>query len=117
LTVFLTAGAVYVYTSNPQPAVASAKPSKSGKPRSGSVLLEAMKEELFQLESDRLEGKITPQEYELSKAALDKTLQRAVKRQATAKYFILRTSIVFRYTALGQWRWSMAEGAQKTAWA
>ena len=85
LTVFLTAGAVYVYTSNPQPAVASAKPSKSGKPRSGSVLLEAMKEELFQLESDRLEGKITPQEYELSKAALDKTLQRAVKRQATAK--------------------------------
>jgi hypothetical protein len=40
---------------------------------------------LFQLESDRLEGKITPQEYEASKAALDKTLQRAVKRQAATK--------------------------------
>jgi hypothetical protein len=84
LTVFLAAGAVYVYTSKPQPAIAAAKPSK-GKNRSGSILLEAMKEELFQLESDRLEGKITPQEYESSKAALDKTLQRAVKRQATAK--------------------------------
>ena len=85
LTVFLSAGAVYVYTSKPQPAMAPAKPTKGGKSRSGSILLEAMKEELFQLESDRLEGKITPQEYESSKAALDKTLQRAVKRQATAK--------------------------------
>lgn len=85
LTVFLTAGAVYVYTSKPQPVIASAKPAKGGKNRSGSILLEAMKEELFQLESDRLEGKITQQEYESSKAALDKTLQRAVKRQATAK--------------------------------
>ncbi len=85
LTVFLSAGAVYVYTSKPQPAMASAKPAKGAKNRSGSVLLEAMKEELFQLESDRLEGKISQQEYESSKAALDKTLQRAVKRQATAK--------------------------------
>jgi hypothetical protein len=85
LTVFLTAGAVYVYTSKPQPAIAAAKPSKGGKNRSGSILLEAMKEELFQLESDRLEGKITQQEYESSKAALDKTLQRAVKRQAATK--------------------------------
>ena len=85
LTVFLTAGAVYVYTAKPQPAIASAKSSKGGKNRSGSVLLEAMKEELFQLESDRLEGKISPQEYESSKAALDNTLQRAVKRQATGK--------------------------------
>lgn len=85
LTVFLTAGAVYVYTSKPQPAMTFTKPASSGKNRSGSVLLEAMKEELFQLESDRLEGKISQQEYESSKAALDKTLQRAVKRQATAK--------------------------------
>jgi hypothetical protein len=85
LTVFLTAGAVYVYTAKPQPAMVAAKPAKAGKNRSGSALLEAMKEELFQLESDRLEGKISQQEYESSKAALDKTLQRAVKRQATAK--------------------------------
>lgn len=85
LTVFLTAGAVYVYTSKPQPAMAATNPARSGKNRPGSVLLEAMKEELFQLESDRLEGKITQPEYESAKAALDKTLQRAVKRQSAAR--------------------------------
>jgi hypothetical protein len=82
LTVFLAAGAVYVYTAKPQAVAVSSKSKKNGKGRSSSLLLDAMKEELFQLESDRLEGKITPQEYETSKAALDKTLQRAVKRQA-----------------------------------
>ena len=85
LTVFLSAGAVYVYTSKPQPAMAPSKSAKGGKTRSGSALLEAMKEELFQLESDRLEGRISQPEYESAKTALDKTLQRAVKRQATAK--------------------------------
>jgi hypothetical protein len=85
LTVFLSAGAVYVYTAKPQAAPVAAKSQKNGKGRSSSLLLDAMKEELFQLESDRLEGKITPQEYEASKAALDKTLQRAVKRQAATK--------------------------------
>lgn len=85
LAVFLTAGAVYVYTAKPQAAPVPAKSQKNGKGRSSSLLLDAMKEELFQLESDRLEGKITQQEYEASKAALDKTLQRAVKRQAATK--------------------------------
>jgi hypothetical protein len=45
------------------------------------MLMEAMKEEVFQLESDRLQGKINPQDYQTAKAALDKTLQRAVQRQ------------------------------------
>jgi len=85
LTVFLTAGAVYVYTAKPVEVVVSGKRGKKVRERSSSTLLEAMKEELFQLESDRVEGKITPEEYESSKAALDKTLQRAVKRQAVAK--------------------------------
>jgi hypothetical protein len=40
-----------------------------------------MKEELFQLESERLQGKISKEEYDSAKAALDKTLQRAVQRQ------------------------------------
>lgn len=85
LAVFLTAGAVFVYTAKPQQVLATANSQKGGKKQSSSLLLEAMKEELFQLESDRLEGKITQQEYEASKAALDKTLQRAVKRQVAAK--------------------------------
>ncbi|HET9183037.1 MAG TPA: hypothetical protein VFP59_12945 [Candidatus Angelobacter sp.] len=85
LAVFLTAGAVYVYTAKPQQVLVGANSQKGSKTQSSSLLLEAMKEELFQLESDRVEGKITQEEYENSKAALDKTLQRAVKRQAAAK--------------------------------
>jgi hypothetical protein len=47
-----------------------------------AILLEALKEELFQLEVDRKQGNISPQEYEKHKAALDQTLERALKREA-----------------------------------
>jgi hypothetical protein len=47
---------------------------------STSMLLEALKEELFQLEVDRQQGHISQQEYDKTKAALDQTLQRALKR-------------------------------------
>ena len=57
----------------------SARPASSTGGRS-ALLLEALKEELFQLEMDRQEGRISPQEYEKAKAALDQTLQRAVSR-------------------------------------
>jgi hypothetical protein len=46
-----------------------------------AMLLEALKEELFQLELERRQGKIAPAEYEKAKAALDQTLDRALKRQ------------------------------------
>jgi hypothetical protein len=46
-----------------------------------SMLLEALKEELFQLEVERKQGKITPADYEKAKAALDQTLDRALKRR------------------------------------
>ena len=46
------------------------------------MLLEALKEELFQLEVEHKQGKITQQEYEKAKAALDGTLERAIKREA-----------------------------------
>ena len=58
------------------PVVATATAPKS------TMLLEALKEELFQLELERRQGKITPAEYETAKAALDQTLDRALKRQA-----------------------------------
>lgn len=81
LSLFLAAGATFVYTSNQNaPAMAAASTPKDR----ASVLLDAMKEEVFQLESDRLQGKISPQDYTTAKAALDKTLQRAVQRQAKA---------------------------------
>ena len=81
LSLFLAAGGVFVYTSN-QNVAATAGPAI---PQDRSTLLmEAMKEEVFQLESDRLQGKINPQDYQTAKAALDKTLQRAVQRQPKA---------------------------------
>ncbi|MGA7295290.1 MAG: hypothetical protein WBW85_22360, partial [Terriglobales bacterium] len=46
-----------------------------------SMLLEALKEEIFQLEVERKQGKITPADYEKAKAALEQTLDRALKRQ------------------------------------
>lgn len=46
-----------------------------------ALLLQALKEELFQLELERQQGRISQPEYEKAKAALDQTLQRAVKRE------------------------------------
>jgi len=49
---------------------------------SSSMLLEGLKEELFQLEVEHKQGRISQEEYEKTKAALDQTLQRALKRAA-----------------------------------
>jgi hypothetical protein len=46
-----------------------------------ATLLEAMKEELFQLEIDRQQGKVSAEEYSKAKAALDETIKRALARQ------------------------------------
>jgi hypothetical protein len=67
----------------PMPAAAGASSAlapTTGTPRS-SMLLEALKEEIFQLEIERRQNKITREEYEKAKAALDQTLDRALKRQ------------------------------------
>jgi hypothetical protein len=73
LFLFLAAAALYVYSVNHAAPTAPASPA-------GDSLLAAMKEEMFQLESDRLQGKLSPEEYEAAKAALDKALSRAVER-------------------------------------
>jgi 5-hydroxyisourate hydrolase-like protein (transthyretin family) len=83
LAVFLTLGAVYVYVSNPQSAAPPAGAS-TARNRPG-MLMEAMKEEIFQLEADRLQNKISAQDYEATKSALDKTLKRAMQRQGKTK--------------------------------
>jgi len=54
------------------------RPQAQGAP--SSMLLEGLKEELFQLEVEHKQGRISQQEYEKTKAALDQTLQRALKR-------------------------------------
>lgn len=61
-------------------APSSAPASAASATKSGGALLEAMKEELFQLEIERQQGQISAQEYESQKAALDQTLKRALAR-------------------------------------
>ncbi len=55
------------------------EPSAPSRDRN-ALLLEAMKEELFQLEVDRQQGKIPLEEYSKAKAALDETIKRALAR-------------------------------------
>ena len=39
---------------------------------------------MFQLEMDKQQGRISAEEYQKSKAALDKTLQRAISRRKSS---------------------------------
>jgi hypothetical protein len=48
-----------------------------------AILLEAMKEELFQLEIDRQQGKVSEEEYAKAKGALDETIKRALARKSS----------------------------------
>jgi hypothetical protein len=58
--------------------------SRVSPPRgSTSMLLEGLKEELFELEVEHKQGRISQKEYETAKSALDHTLERALKREAT----------------------------------
>ena len=50
--------------------------------RPTSMLMEGVKEELFQLEVERKQGQISEAEYAMARAALDQTLERALKREA-----------------------------------
>ena len=60
------------------PTRVEAAPAKT--PQNGDRLLDALKEELFQLEMERHQGKISGEDYEKAKSALDTTLARAAKR-------------------------------------
>jgi hypothetical protein len=65
------------------PASVGATADRSPADRS-QMILEALKEELFQLEIERQQGTISRAEYEKAKAALDQTLQRALARKKSA---------------------------------
>ena len=64
------------------PAAAAVATAVAPPTSSVSMLLQGLKEELFELEVERQQGRISQQEYEKTKAALDQTLQRALKREA-----------------------------------
>ncbi len=81
----LAMGAFFVWN---RPGAATAAPRSYAAPTGtppardrSALLLEALKEELFQLETERHQGKISAAEYEKAKAALDQTIQRAVTRR------------------------------------
>ena len=88
--IVLAAGAVYIATRSksatitdfgPTDAELGIPPAPKPKPADRSaLLLEALKEEMFQLEVEHKQGRISQQEYEKAKAALDQTLERAAKR-------------------------------------
>jgi hypothetical protein len=91
--IVLAAGAIYIATRSKAGTVpdfgpsdvelADIAPARRPKPADRSaLLLEALKEEIFQLEVEHKQGRISQQEYEKAKAALDQTLERAVKRGA-----------------------------------
>ena len=58
----------------------SSAPTPASTPSTAPSLLQALKDELFALETDRLSGKITEAEYAEHKAALDTVLRRALTR-------------------------------------
>ena len=89
--VVLAGGAIYIAGRSKTATVPDFAPSDvelppapvAPKPRAAdrsALLLEALKEEIFQLEVEHKQGHISQQEYEKAKAALDQTLERAVKR-------------------------------------
>jgi hypothetical protein len=56
-----------------------------GKAGHNGSMIEALKEELFQLETDRLDGKISQQDYEKSRAGLDTLIRRQMEKPAAAR--------------------------------
>ncbi|MGD0271308.1 MAG: hypothetical protein ABSB14_19725 [Candidatus Sulfotelmatobacter sp.] len=66
----------------PAPTLGTPNVRPAAAARPASMLLDALKEELFQLEVERRQGQISQSEYESAKSALDQTLDRALKREA-----------------------------------
>jgi hypothetical protein len=65
-----------------EPPLSESRPQPTAARVPSSKLLEALKDEIFELEIEHKQGRITQQEYEKTKSALDQTLQRALKREA-----------------------------------
>ena len=90
LGLLLAAGAGVMLKKPADQPAASAAPVPPVAPVSGSgAVLAALKEELFQLETDRLQGHIDDREYKDHKAALEQVLRRVLQRKPAVE----RTSL------------------------
>lgn len=63
---------------------ATAQTGASPAAASGNALLNALKEELFAIESERIAGQLSPKDYAEQKAALETVLKRALKKSQGA---------------------------------
>ena len=79
ITLAFAFGAGIMLQRKPEDAVAAAMPAAPAAGAGG--LLSALKEELFTLETDHLQGKLTDSEYEQQKQALELVLRRALARK------------------------------------
>jgi hypothetical protein len=83
ITLVFAVGAGFMLRRRPEDAatgeVAAAVPIAAAAPAGG--LLGALKEELFSLETDRLQGKLSDSEYEQQKQALELVLRRALNKK------------------------------------
>jgi len=70
-----------VATAAGTPARPAAPPAPTDR---SAMLLEGLKEELFQLELDKQQGRISESDYQLAKSALDQTLKRALARKSSS---------------------------------
>lgn len=92
--IVLAGGAVYIAKRSrsaavpefgPVEAEMAGDPAPRPKPADRSaMLLEALKEEMFQLEVEHKQGRISEEEYRRAKSALDQTLERALKRSTVS---------------------------------
>jgi hypothetical protein len=82
----MAAGAGFMLKYNPQSAVATVGMPSGGMdvPAGPGALLTSLKEELFAVETDRLEGRLGEAEYAEQKAALEIVLKRALSRRERA---------------------------------
>jgi hypothetical protein len=95
LVIILIGGGIWIHERTSKEAVAAAveqnaapaaPPSEQAAPaapatKAANPLLGALKEELFTLEVEFKEGKVSQEEYDKARAALDQTLQRALGRE------------------------------------
>jgi hypothetical protein len=82
----LAGGAVYITshskTQIPATVAVASVPAAAESTGHSGALLNALKEELFQLEMEHKQRQISDQEYATAKSALDQTLARAIKRKS-----------------------------------
>jgi hypothetical protein len=77
--VVLAGGAVYITSRSKSPLPVTGPAERPA--RRSAALLDALKEELFQLEMEHQQGEISAEEYASAKAGLDQALGRALKRK------------------------------------